>query len=52
MNEGRYKGRGVLGYGFGIELQQGDWTLSLAYALNPDRSPGNGLLHVAVENRF
>lgn len=49
---GRYDGRGVLGYGFGIELAQGDWSLSLAYALNPERRPGDGLLHVAVENRF
>jgi outer membrane protein assembly factor BamA len=50
--KGRYDGRGVLGYGFGIELAQGDWSLSLAYALNPERRPGDGLLHVAVENRF
>ncbi len=52
LHEGRYDGLGVLGYGFGIELAQGDWTLSLAYALNPERDPGDGLLHVAVENRF
>jgi len=48
----RYDGRKVLGYGLGIELSQGDWNLSLAYALNPDRRPGDGLLHVSVENRF
>lgn len=48
----RYDGRGVLGYGAGIELSQGDWSLSLSYALNPERTPGDGLLHVAVENRF
>lgn len=49
---GRYDPRGVLGYGAGLELAQGQWTLLLTYALNPERSPGEGLLHVAVENRF
>jgi outer membrane protein assembly factor BamA len=49
---GRVDARGVLGYGLGTELSQGDWNLALAYALNPARRPGDGLLHVAVENRF
>jgi outer membrane protein assembly factor BamA len=51
-SRGRYDPRGVLGYGAGLELAQGEWTLLLTYALNPERSPGEGLLHVAVENRF
>ncbi len=42
----------VLGYGAGMELAQADWSVTLTYALNPDRSPGNGFLHVALENRF
>lgn len=49
---GRYDPRGVLGYGAGMEIARGDWSVAITYALNPDRSPGNGLLHAAVENRF
>jgi outer membrane protein assembly factor BamA len=49
---GHHDPRRVLGYGAGMELARGDWSVALTYALNPDRSPGNGLLHVAVENRF
>ncbi len=49
---GRYEPRSVLGYGAGMELARGDWSVAITYALNPDRSPGNGLLHAAVENRF
>ncbi len=49
---GAYDPRGVLGYGSGIELSQGDWSMLLSYALNPDRTFGDGLLHIAVENRF
>lgn len=49
---GRIDPRRVLGYGAGLELAQGDWSVALTYALNPDRSPGNGYLHAAVENRF
>jgi outer membrane protein assembly factor BamA len=49
---GRYDARNVLGYGAGMEVARGDWSVAITYALNPDRSPGNGLLHAAVENRF
>ncbi len=48
----RYDLRGVAGYGAGLEIAQGDWGVSLTYALNPERSVGNGYLHAAVENRF
>jgi outer membrane protein assembly factor BamA len=44
--------RGVLGYGAGMEVAQRDWSVALTYALSPERSLGNGFLHVAVENRF
>jgi outer membrane protein assembly factor BamA len=44
--------RGVLGYGAGMEVAQRDWSVALTYALSPERSVGNGFLHVAVENRF
>lgn len=49
---GRYDLRGVAGYGAGLEMAQGDWGVALTYALNPERSVGNGYLHAAVENRF
>ncbi|HEX2613749.1 MAG TPA: hypothetical protein VHO02_09155, partial [Fibrobacteria bacterium] len=49
---GRYDPQDVLGYGAGMEVARGDWSVAITYALNPDRSPGNGLLHAAVENRF
>ncbi len=49
---GGYDPQAVLGYGAGMELARGDWSVSVTYALNPDRSPGDGLLHAAVENRF
>jgi outer membrane protein assembly factor BamA len=49
---GRYDLRRVLGYGTGMEIAQGDWSVALTYALNPERSLGNGYLHAAVENRF
>lgn len=42
----------VLGYGAGLEMVQGDWSVALTYALNPGRSFGNGYLHAFVENRF
>jgi len=48
----RYDFTRVLGYGTGLEIAQGDWSVSLAYALSPERPLGNGFLHVAVENRF
>jgi outer membrane protein assembly factor BamA len=48
----KYSWREVLGYGAGIELSKGDWSLSLSYALSPERAVGDGLLHVGVDNRF
>jgi outer membrane protein assembly factor BamA len=50
--EGQYHWRRVLGYGAGIELSQGEWSMAVSYALNPDRGPGDGLLHLGVDNRF
>lgn len=49
---GRYDLRRVLGYGAGLEVAQGDWSVALTYALNPERPFGDGYLHAAVENRF
>jgi outer membrane protein assembly factor BamA len=49
---GRYDFNRVFGYGTGLELSQGDWSVALTYALNPDRPWGDGYLHAAVENRF
>ena len=50
--EGDYYWRQVLGYGAGIELAKGDWSLAVSYALNPERSFGDGFLHMRVDNRF
>ena len=49
---GEYYWRHALGYGAGVELSKGEWSIAISYALNPDRGPGNGLLHVGVDNRF
>lgn len=49
---GHYDLRRVLGYGAGLEIAQGDWSVALTYALNPERVMGDGYLHAAVENRF
>jgi len=42
----------VFGYGLGLELGSQNWAIALLYALNPQRSPESGLLHIQVENRF
>ncbi len=42
----------VAGYGFGLDLGNKDWVFGISYALNPDRSLGNGLVHVHVVNQF
>ena len=47
-----YSWRRVIGYGAGIEISKGNWGLALTYALSPERAPGDGLLHVGVDNRF
>ncbi len=44
--------RRVAGYGLGFDLASREWILGLSYALSPQRSPGEGLVHVRVENRF
>ncbi len=49
---GHYDPQRVVGYGAGFEVAQGDWSVALTYALNPQRTVGNGYLHAAVENRF
>lgn len=49
---GHYDLRRVFGYGAGLEVAQGDWSVALTYALNPERPFGDGYLHAAVENRF
>ncbi len=53
---GDYYWRQVLGYGVGIELSKGgdkgEWSVAVTYALNPDRGPGDGLIHLGVDNRF
>lgn len=44
--------RRVLGYGLGLEAGGRDWTFGISYALNPERSPGDGFLHLRVINNF
>ena len=49
---GTYSFRPVLGYGVGVELSKGDWSVSLSYALSLERDYSNGLLHIGLDNRF
>jgi outer membrane protein assembly factor BamA len=49
---GEYSFHRVIGYGAGMELSKGDWGISFTYALNPERAPGDALLHLGVDNRF
>jgi len=42
----------VLGYGLGLDMGSKNWVFSIRYALNPERSFGNGLVQVKIENRF
>ncbi len=42
----------VLGYGLGMDLGGKEWNFGISYALNPQRSPGNGYLHLRVLNSF
>jgi outer membrane protein assembly factor BamA len=44
--------RRVIGYGVGLESGGKDWTFGVSYALNPDRSFGNGFIHLRVINNF
>jgi outer membrane protein assembly factor BamA len=44
--------RRVVGYGAGLESGAKDWTFGISYALNPDRSPGDGFVHLRVTNNF
>lgn len=42
----------VIGYGAGLESGARDWTFGISYALNPDRNPGDGFVHLRVTNNF
>ncbi len=42
----------VLGYGMGVQMGSKSWAVGLLYALNPERSLGQGLIHVTLDNRF
>ncbi|GEM_PF-1422362 len=44
--------RRVVGYGLGLESGAKDWTFGISYALNPDRAPGDGFIHLSVTNNF
>ncbi|HKP95868.1 MAG TPA: POTRA domain-containing protein [Fibrobacteria bacterium] len=44
--------RRVVGYGLGIESGAKDWTFGVSYALNPDRSIGDGFVHLRATNNF
>jgi outer membrane protein assembly factor BamA len=44
--------RRVVGYGLGLESGAKDWTFGVSYALNPDRSIGDGFVHLSVTNNF
>lgn len=44
--------RRVVGYGIGLESGAKDWTFGISYALNPDRAPGDGFVHLRVTNNF
>lgn len=44
--------RRVIGYGAGLEAAARDWTFGISYALNPDRNPQDGFVHLRVENNF
>lgn len=44
--------RRVAGYGLGLEAGGKEWTFGVSYALNPDRSPGDGYIHLRVANNF
>jgi len=44
--------RRVLGYGAGLEAGGREWTFGVSYALNPDRSAGDGFVHLRVTNNF
>ena len=41
-----------MGYGIGMESGSKDWTFGISYALNPNRSIGNGFIHIRVTNNF
>lgn len=44
--------RREIGYGAGLESGSRDWTFGISYALNPDREPGDGFVHLRVTNNF
>jgi outer membrane protein assembly factor BamA len=44
--------RREIGYGLGMESGAKDWTFGVSYALNPNRSIGNGFIHLSVTNNF
>jgi outer membrane protein assembly factor BamA len=44
--------RRVVGYGAGLESGAKDLTFGISYALNPDRAPGDGFVHLRVTNNF
>ncbi len=44
--------RREIGYGVGLDSGAKDWVFGISYALNPDRSVGNGFLHMSVTNNF
>lgn len=44
--------RRAFGYGAGLESGTRDWTFGISYALNPDRSAGDGFVHLRVINNF
>lgn len=41
-----------IGYGVGLDSGAKDWTFGISYALNPERSFGNGFVHMRVTNNF
>ncbi len=44
--------RRVMGYGIGLDLGGKEWNFGISYALNPQRAPGDGYLHLRVLNSF
>ena len=49
---GDIRWRRVIGYGAGLESGSKDWTFGISYALNPDRAPADGFIHLSVSNNF
>jgi outer membrane protein assembly factor BamA len=51
-NYGKIYWRRVVGYGLGADLGSREWVFGISYALSPERSFAEGLLHVRVVNSF